>query len=97
MSPPTDNLTNTSGTGTNMNTSGGGAGLVPHNSLSLSEQAAVKARESEAMQKQAVEVGKAEELEKAAMAARQRAVDHGAHPLHGHPGGVETARRGGQA
>ncbi|KAF8300140.1 hypothetical protein DL93DRAFT_2091021, partial [Clavulina sp. PMI_390] len=72
MSPPTDNLTNTSGTGTNMNTSGGGAGLVPHNSLSLSEQAAIKARESEAMQKQAVEVGKAEELEKAALAARQR-------------------------
>lgn len=107
-SPPSNNNNNnygsgnnnnmTSPTGTGMGMGGGtgtGTGSVPHNSMSLKEQAEQKARESEAMQKQSVEVGKAEQLEKQAMAARQRAVEHGAHPLHGQAGGFEAGGRGG--
>lgn len=114
MNPTT--ATNPSSATSNANTQG-----IPHNSQSLATQAEQKARESDAMQKQAVEVSKAEELEKAAMAARNRgafpslcmstapcnisanayrliAVEHGAHPLHGHQGGLEAAKnRGTQA
>jgi len=76
---------------------GEGGNTVPLNSLSLRDQAERTARKSEAMQKQAVEVEKAEELEKQAMAARQHAVEHGAHPLHGQPGGIQNVGRGSQA
>lgn len=59
-------------TATNTSSATNNSSGIPHNSQSLASQAEQKARESDAMQKQAVEVSKAEELEKAAMAARAR-------------------------
>jgi hypothetical protein len=90
---PGSNNNSTSLNNNNNNTSP----TTPQNSQALATQAEQKARESEAMKKQAAEIAKAEELEKAAMAARTKAVDHGAHPLHGQPGGYTANARGSQA
>lgn len=60
-----------------------GAGPGSLNSQELKDLANKRARESAALKKQGVELAEAERLEKVALAARERAVAHGAHPSHG--------------
>ena len=47
----------------------------------------LKFREAAALKAQAAELTEAERLEQAALARRERAVAHGAHPDHRHLGG----------
>jgi len=56
-------------------------------SQSLHEKGLARQQEAAALKAQAAELSEAERLEKDALARRERAVAHGAHPDHRHLGG----------
>ncbi|KAI5117166.1 hypothetical protein M0805_001024 [Coniferiporia weirii] len=60
-------------------------------SQNLKAKGEQKEQESAALKVQAAEIGEAERLESAALARRERAVAHGAHPQHKHLGGQNPA------
>lgn len=83
---------------------GGGAGFVGKletaigsavGSQSLKARGLAKEHESNALKAQSAELAEAERLEHDAMARRERAVAHGAHPDFGHLGGAGRDAQGG--
>ncbi|KAH8113901.1 hypothetical protein DFH11DRAFT_282139 [Phellopilus nigrolimitatus] len=99
MPPRTDRAGNPIHPGTTgRGTSGGGgtqrfAGKVEHavgsaiGSQNLKAKGLAKEQESTALKAQAAELSEAERLESSALARRERAVAHGAHPQYRHLGG----------
>jgi len=67
------------------------AGTILHSS-SLKAKGEEKEREAQQVKMQSAEIAEAERLERDARARRERAVAAGAHPDHGHLGGVVPPR-----